>query len=91
MASLTDHQKLFADKYLLTNRCLGEGAEAAVYLAIDVITKKQLVCKLVNLDKQHSRSAGDVRRRTFQETDILRQLQHVSAVQSMVKGKKADI
>ncbi|KPM36817.1 hypothetical protein AK830_g9761 [Neonectria ditissima] len=68
--------KLFSSKYLLTNRCLGQGAEAVVYLAIDAVTKKQLVCKLVNLDKLRGNNSREELRRKFQEADLLRQLRH---------------
>ncbi|KAH7143939.1 kinase-like domain-containing protein [Dactylonectria macrodidyma] len=68
--------KLFADRFILTNRCLGQGAEAAVHLALDSVTRKQLVCKLVNLDKLHKKNAPEELRRKFQEADILRQLRH---------------
>ncbi|KAJ4021567.1 hypothetical protein NW752_004575 [Fusarium irregulare] len=68
--------KLFASKYRVTDHCLGQGAEAVVCLANDVETGKQLVCKLINLDKIRGRNAQDDIRRKFQETDILRQLQH---------------
>ncbi|KAI5459883.1 kinase-like domain-containing protein [Mariannaea sp. PMI_226] len=71
-----DECKLFDDRYLLTNRCLGQGAEATVHLAIDVATKKQLVCKLVNLDRIHGRNTREEVRRKYQEGDILRQLRH---------------
>ena len=49
-----------------------------MYLAIDSNTKKQLVCKVINLDKLQARRGREQLRRTFQEVDILRQLQHVS-------------
>ncbi|KAK7428924.1 hypothetical protein QQZ08_004538 [Neonectria magnoliae] len=68
--------KLFSDKYLMTNRCLGQGAEAIVHLAVDVVTRKQLVCKLVNLDKIQGNNSREELRRKFQEADLLRQLRH---------------
>ncbi|SPJ76260.1 related to calmodulin-binding protein kinase [Fusarium torulosum] len=68
--------KLFASKYSVTDRCLGQGAEAAVCLANDVQTGKQLVCKLINLDKIQGKNAQEDIRRKFQEADILRQLRH---------------
>ncbi|KAH7001996.1 kinase-like domain-containing protein [Ilyonectria destructans] len=71
-----EESKLFEDKYVLTNRCLGQGAEAVVHLAIDTVTKKQLVCKLVNLDRLQGKNAQEELRRKFQEADILRQLRH---------------
>ncbi|RKL25392.1 hypothetical protein BFJ68_g34 [Fusarium oxysporum] len=68
--------KLFASKYHVNNHCLGQGAEAVVCLANDVQTKKQLVCKLINLDKIQGKNSQEDIRRKFQEADILRQLRH---------------
>ncbi|KAF4123165.1 STYKc [Geosmithia morbida] len=46
LRGLTDIQQqeaqFFAHKYQLTDYCLGQGAEASVFLAIDASTKKQL-------------------------------------------------
>ncbi|KAF4437508.1 CAMK kinase [Fusarium acutatum] len=69
---------LFASKYHVSSHCLGQGAEAVVCLANDVQTKKQLVCKLINLDKIQGKNSQEDIRRKFQEADILRQLRHVS-------------
>lgn len=74
--------QLFEDKYSLTNRCLGQGAEATVHLATEMATKKQLVCKVVNLDKIKGKNSAEELRRRRQEVDILRQLRHVSGVTS---------
>ncbi|RFN43932.1 camk protein kinase [Fusarium flagelliforme] len=71
-----NYYQLFASKYRITDHCLGQGAEAVVCLANDVETGKQLVCKLINLDKIRGKNSQDDIRRKFQETDILRQLQH---------------
>uniref|UniRef100_A0A0D2XZB6 Protein kinase domain-containing protein n=1 Tax=Fusarium oxysporum (strain Fo5176) TaxID=660025 RepID=A0A0D2XZB6_FUSOF len=65
-----------ANKYHVNNHCLGQGAEAVVCLANDVQTKKQLVCKLINLDKIQGKNPQEDIRRKFQEADILRQLRH---------------
>jgi len=75
-----NYYQLFASKYRVTDHCIGQGAEAVVCLANDVETGKQLVCKLINLDKIRGKNAQDDIRRKFQETDILRQLQHVSNI-----------
>lgn len=48
-----------------------------MYLAIESRTKKQLVCKLVNLDKLQGKARREEVRRKFQEADVLRQLHHV--------------
>ncbi|KAI8715447.1 hypothetical protein NCS52_01052500 [Fusarium sp. LHS14.1] len=68
--------ELFAHRYQVTERRLGQGAEAAVCLANEVSTGKQLVCKIVNLDKLQGKNAQEDIRRKFQEADILRQLRH---------------
>ena len=81
-----DPRQLFTHKYQLTDRCLGQGAEGSVYLAIDSNTKKQLVCKVVNLDKLQGRHGREQLWRKFQEVDILRQLQHVRAIARLQKG-----
>lgn len=48
-----------------------------VYLATEVETKKQLVCKVVDLKNLRGRNAPEELRRKLQEADVLRQLQHV--------------
>lgn len=70
--------KLFEKRYKLTERCLGYGSQAAAHLSVDVKTKKQLVCKLVNLSKARGRDSCIKICRKYQEAEILRQLQHVS-------------
>ncbi|KAG9253865.1 kinase-like domain-containing protein [Emericellopsis atlantica] len=68
----------FSHQYKVTKRCLGQGSDGSVYLALNTKTKKQLVCKVVDLDSLQGkgRRGKDQRRRKLQETDILRQLQH---------------
>ncbi|PNY29343.1 Protein kinase-like domain protein [Tolypocladium capitatum] len=66
----------FEDKYLITQRCLGQGSDGVVCLATEVATKKQLVCKMVNLKAIRSENGPEELRRKLQEADVLRQLQH---------------
>ncbi|KAF4503907.1 hypothetical protein G6O67_008842 [Ophiocordyceps sinensis] len=68
--------KLFEDKYQIGPRCLGQGSDGVVYLATEVETKKQLVCKVVDLKKIRGCNAPEELRRKLQEADVLRQLQH---------------
>ncbi|PHH79034.1 hypothetical protein CDD80_5748 [Ophiocordyceps camponoti-rufipedis] len=68
--------KLFEEKYSISQRCLGSGAEGTVYLATEVETRKQLVCKIVDLSKLKGKNAPEDIRRRLQEADVLRQLQH---------------
>ncbi|PNP38053.1 hypothetical protein TGAMA5MH_10152 [Trichoderma gamsii] len=72
----TEECQLFEDKYILTPRCLGTGAEGAVYLTLEPKTKRQLVCKLVNLGRQDGKMPQDELYRKLQEIDVLRQLKH---------------
>ncbi|KAL7807374.1 kinase-like protein [Trichoderma aethiopicum] len=72
----TEECQIFKDEYLITPRCLGSGAEGAVYLAIEAKTKRQLVCKVVNLGKQDGKMPREEVYRKLQEIDILRQLKH---------------
>ncbi|KAL7788320.1 kinase-like domain-containing protein [Trichoderma ceciliae] len=72
----TDECQVFENEYLMTSRCLGSGAEGAVYLALDSKTKRQLVCKLVNLGRQDGKMPRDDLYRKLQEIDVLRQLRH---------------
>ncbi|EGR46057.1 uncharacterized protein TRIREDRAFT_66950, partial [Trichoderma reesei QM6a] len=72
----TEECQTFQDEYLITPRCLGSGAEGAVYLAIEAETKRQLVCKVVNLAKQDGKMPREEVYRKLQEIDVLRQLRH---------------
>ncbi|KID89255.1 Protein kinase-like domain protein [Metarhizium guizhouense ARSEF 977] len=68
--------RFFSDKYLISERCIGQGTDANVYLAQDVISKRQIVCKVVNLDELQNRFDRHGSTRKLQEADILRQLRH---------------
>lgn len=68
---------LFNHRYTITERTLGSGAFALVYLAIDVNTGSQLACKIHDLDRlQRFSSSKDLIRRIMHETDILGKLRH---------------
>lgn len=75
-ATQTEECQLFENKYVLTPRCLGTGAEGTVYLTLEPKTKRQLVCKLVNLGRQDGKLPQDELYRKLQEIDVLRQLRH---------------
>ncbi|KAG8414993.1 hypothetical protein J3458_008880 [Metarhizium acridum] len=68
--------RLFSDKYSISERCIGQGTDANVYLAQDAISKRQIVCKVVNLDELQNRFDRHGSTRKLQEADILRQLRH---------------
>jgi serine/threonine protein kinase len=67
---------MFAGNYEILPRTLGSGGQGVAHLAIDVATGKQLVCKLVNLETS-ARNRRATHQSLRQETDVLRQLQHV--------------
>ncbi|UKZ82300.1 hypothetical protein TrVFT333_010086 [Trichoderma virens FT-333] len=71
-----DECQVFKNEYLITPRCLGSGAEGAVYLATESKTKRQLVCKVVNLGRQDGKMPREELYRKLQEIDVLRQLKH---------------
>ncbi|KAL6697645.1 kinase-like domain-containing protein [Trichoderma pleuroticola] len=71
-----DECRVFENEYIISPRCLGTGAEGAVYLATDSKTKRQLVCKLVNLGRQDGKMPREELYRKLQEIDVLRQLKH---------------
>ncbi|KAK3950775.1 serine/threonine protein kinase [Pseudoneurospora amorphoporcata] len=66
--------KLLEDRYLVTDRTLGDGAHAAVYLATDVLTGQQLACKVHNLDRRPR--SHQILRRIRQEAMLLSYLDH---------------
>lgn len=65
---------LFKDKYIVTDRTIGDGAHALVYLAMDVETGRQLVCKVHNL-MRGPRSSRHLQR-VRQEAVLLSYLDH---------------
>ncbi|KAL7960601.1 kinase-like domain-containing protein [Trichoderma compactum] len=67
---------VFENEYIISPRCLGTGGEGAVYLAIEPKTKRQLVCKLVNLGRQDGKMPREELYRKLQEINVLRQLKH---------------
>ncbi|KJZ72846.1 hypothetical protein HIM_07790 [Hirsutella minnesotensis 3608] len=68
--------QLFQEKYEISERCLGRGAEGVVYMATEVGTKRQLICKVVDLKEVTGSDGAEQVRRKLQEADVLRQLQH---------------
>ncbi|KAI0180349.1 kinase-like protein [Hypoxylon sp. FL1284] len=68
---------LFKHRYNITERTLGSGAFASVYLAIDVTTGSQVACKIHDLDRlQNSHNSKKTVRRIMHETDFLGKLRH---------------
>ncbi|KAK0621191.1 kinase-like domain-containing protein [Bombardia bombarda] len=47
---------LFKDRYIITDRTIGDGAHAVVYLGTDAKTQHQVVCKVQSLISRRARS-----------------------------------
>ncbi|KAI9784941.1 MAG: hypothetical protein M1839_001136 [Geoglossum umbratile] len=83
-------KRLFADRYIITNRKLGMGGYGSVYLAINQQTKRQLACKIVNLhamslkehakDIKHNQKDMEASQKWYdrwtREVEILQSLNH---------------
>ncbi|KAK3682639.1 kinase-like domain-containing protein [Podospora appendiculata] len=76
---LNAHQRrellLIEDKYVVTDRTIGDGAHALVYLATDVRTGQQVVCKVHNLNMRLQSYHQEVQR-VRQEAILLSYLDH---------------
>ncbi|KAM0284840.1 hypothetical protein ACHAQH_001761 [Verticillium albo-atrum] len=71
----------FADRFTVTDRTLGSGAHARVFLALEVATRKQVVCKIMDVDRLRLRADGATTlRRWKQEIDMIRQLHHPNII-----------
>ncbi|CRK16839.1 hypothetical protein BN1723_011118, partial [Verticillium longisporum] len=71
----------FAGRFNVTDRALGNGAHARVFLAIEVATKRQVVCKIMNVDRLRVRVDGATTlRRWKQEIDMVKQLHHPNII-----------
>jgi hypothetical protein len=76
--------QLFQDRYIVSDRTIGHGAHAVVFLATEVETGQHVVCKVHNIGRfsQASRELKRVR----QEAALLSTLDHVWEVLSLVVG-----
>ncbi|KAI0911514.1 kinase-like domain-containing protein [Ustulina deusta] len=73
---------LFQTRFLITEQILGSGALAAVYLAVNLKTGRQVACKIHRLDRfrRLQRSSSTIRR-ILHETNILSRLTHPNILQ----------
>lgn len=76
----TDARQVFADRYIVTDRTIGEGASARVHLAIDRQTREQVACKVYDLHSMDKSGQDETMRRLLQETYIRCQMEHVSTI-----------
>ncbi|KAK0623013.1 hypothetical protein B0T14DRAFT_564418 [Immersiella caudata] len=70
--------ELFKDKYEISNRTIGDGAHAVVYLATEKRTSCQIVCKIHNL--ANSYHSTHRLRRVRQEAVLLSYLDHPNII-----------
>ncbi|OAR01632.1 hypothetical protein LLEC1_03287 [Akanthomyces lecanii] len=68
--------QLFEEKYSILPRILGAGSQGSVHLAVNTTSKKQLVCKIVNLKQTGIRGLQVSPQKLQQESEVLRQLKH---------------
>ncbi|EPE08844.1 serine threonine protein [Ophiostoma piceae UAMH 11346] len=74
-----DTISLFADQYLIKETILGSGAFANVYLAVDIKTRKQLICKVHDLSSLQKRYESAIER-VDREMAIWSQLDHPNII-----------
>ncbi|KAK3296117.1 kinase-like domain-containing protein [Chaetomium fimeti] len=66
--------EMFKDRYVVTDRTIGDGAHAIVFLAADVETGQHVVCKVHDISR-YSRTSKEVER-IRQEASLLSTLDH---------------
>ncbi|KAI1819590.1 kinase-like domain-containing protein [Xylaria intraflava] len=68
---------LFRDRFIISERILGNGGLARVHLAVNLNTGRQVACKIHRLDhfRQFQRPSSTIRR-ILDETNILSRLNH---------------
>ncbi|KAI0408663.1 kinase-like domain-containing protein [Xylaria palmicola] len=73
----TSETDAFCDRFLITERVLGSGAFARVYLAVNIRAGRQVACKVHRLDQlRQLNHSTDTIRRIVDETNILSRLSH---------------
>ncbi|OAA71277.1 Protein kinase-like domain protein [Cordyceps fumosorosea ARSEF 2679] len=68
--------QLFQEKYTILPRVLGAGSQGCVHLAVKTASRKQLVCKIINLKQAGVRGRQQSPQKMLQESEILRRLKH---------------
>jgi hypothetical protein len=75
-----DISQLFGDRYVVTNRTIGDGGHAVVFLTTEVETGRHVVCKVHDISRC-SPTSKEVKR-IRQEATLLSTLDHVRASRS---------
>ncbi|KAI0166098.1 kinase-like domain-containing protein [Xylariaceae sp. FL1272] len=84
---LRDHE-YFRNRYVITDRELGVGGLASVHLAVDIVKRKQIACKIHYFELQ--RRDPSVVRRILQETNLLSRLSHPNLLRFEVAFKSSN-
>ena len=70
-----DVVQLFMNLFRITDRKLGSGAYGEVWMAVDILHKRQMACKVVELSRSpQGRSAKGT---IWREVDLLKDISHV--------------
>ncbi|KAI0969432.1 kinase-like domain-containing protein [Xylaria arbuscula] len=82
---------LFQDRFLITEQILGSGALAAVHLAVNLKSGRQLACKIHRLDhfREGSGSSSTIRR-ILDETNLLSRLNHPNLLKFVAAFRSPD-
>ena len=90
-----DNPKAFNNLYMVTDRKLGAGGTGEVFMAVDIWSRRQVVCKVVNLGKpiagqvggqqQPGTAAGTSwQKKLWREVELLKHISHVRAAASLL-------
>lgn len=75
METSSSRVQLFEERYKITDRTIGDGANSLVYLAYDITSGQQVACKVHDLNRY--RRSTRQQQRLRQEATLLSFLDHV--------------
>ncbi|KAI1429257.1 kinase-like domain-containing protein [Xylaria sp. FL1777] len=82
---------LFQTRFLITEKMLGSGALAAVHLAINIKSGRQVACKIHQLDRiRRLHGSSSTIRRILDETNILSRLTHPNLLKFVAAYRSLD-
>ena len=70
-----DVVQLFMNLFRITDRKLGSGAYGEVWMAVDILHKRQMACKVVELSRSPQGRSG--KGTIWREVDLLKDISHV--------------
>lgn len=74
-----DFSQLFMNLFRVTDRKLGSGAFGEVRMAVDIVCKRQVACKMIRLGMSSRKRSGRVSlsEPLWREVELLKDLSHV--------------